>query len=80
MTRFILFALFGPGTWVALAISLTQPATQKQQTDIRCRAKEFKCRMRCDEDTKGGTMARIKCYDRCREDEQDCRKYGDDGP
>jgi hypothetical protein len=76
MTRFILFALFGPGTWVALAISLTQA----QQVDNRCRAKHFKCEMRCNEDTKGGTMARMKCYDRCREDEQDCRKYGDDGP
>lgn len=45
----------------------------------RCRAKAFRCEQRCDDDTKGGTMARIKCYDRCREDENDCRKY-DGGP
>ena len=51
-----------------------------QQAADRCRAKEFKCEARCNEDTKGGTMARLRCYDRCREDEQDCRKYGEDGP
>lgn len=75
MARFILFTLFGPGTWVALAISWNQ-----QQVADRCRAKEFKCERRCNEDTKGGSLARMRCYDRCREDERDCRKYGDDGP
>lgn len=48
--------------------------------DARCRAKEFKCELRCNEDTKGGTMSRLKCYERCREDEADCRKYGNDEP
>lgn len=46
----------------------------------RCRAKEFRCELRCNEDTKGGTMSRLRCYDRCREDEADCRKYGSDEP
>lgn len=46
----------------------------------RCRAKEFKCEMRCNEDTNGGTIARLRCYDRCRENEADCRKYGSDEP
>lgn len=49
-------------------------------TSDRCRAKEFRCELRCNEDTKGGTMARLKCYERCREDEADCRKYGNDEP
>lgn len=46
----------------------------------RCRAKEFRCELRCNEDTKGGTLARLRCYERCREDEADCRKYGADEP
>ena len=77
MTRFILFTLFGPGTWVALAISWNQ---QRQQAADRCRAREFRCEERCNEDTKGGTLPRLRCYERCREDERDCRKYGEDGP
>jgi hypothetical protein len=51
-----------------------------QANSDRCRAKEFRCEMRCNEDTKGGTMSRLKCYERCREDETACRKYGDDEP
>lgn len=46
----------------------------------RCRAKEFRCELRCNEDTKGGTLARLKCYERCREDELYCRRYGDNDP
>lgn len=48
--------------------------------DARCRAKYFKCELRCNEDTKGATMSRIRCYDRCRENEAECRKYRDDEP
>lgn len=46
----------------------------------RCRAKEFKCELRCNEDTRGGTLPRLRCYERCREDEADCRRYGSDEP
>lgn len=49
-------------------------------TSDRCRAKEARCELRCNEDTKGGTLARLRCYERCREDEADCRKYGSDEP
>lgn len=61
--------------WLPLLLLLAAP-----MNDTRCRAKEFKCELRCNEDTKGGTMSRLKCYERCREDEADCRKYGNDEP
>lgn len=50
------------------------------EVSSRCRAKELKCELRCNEDTKGGTLPRLRCYERCREDEADCRKYGNDEP
>lgn len=61
-----------------LLVLLTLGSTM--DLSARCRAKEFRCELRCNEDTKGGTMARLKCYERCREDEADCRKYGSDEP
>lgn len=61
--------------WLLL-LALAAPTDNSQ----RCRAKEFKCEFRCNEDTKGGTLARLRCYERCREDEADCRKYGNDEP
>lgn len=42
----------------------------------RCRTLKFRCELRCNQDTRGATMSRIKCYDRCSEDEQTCRAYG----
>lgn len=59
-----------------LLVLLLSPA----EVSTRCRAKEFKCELRCNEDTKGGTLERLRCYERCREDEADCRKYGNDEP
>jgi len=63
--------------FLLLVTALLAPTTSSTE---RCRAKEFKCELRCNEDTRGGTMSRLKCYDRCREDEADCRKYGSDEP
>jgi hypothetical protein len=48
-------------------------------SDQRCRAQEQRCELWCNEDTKGGTLSRLKCYERCREKETECRKYGSDG-
>jgi hypothetical protein len=57
---------------------LVLAAIHCQDVDSRCRAREFHCELRCNDDTRGGTMARLKCYERCREDEALCRKYGGD--
>ncbi len=45
-----------------------------------CRAQEFRCRLRCEEDTKGATMERLRCYERCESNAAFCRKYGDNQP
>lgn len=63
-----------------LLLLLTMLLTPAASTSERCRAKEFKCELRCNEDTKGGTLTRLRCYERCREDEAECRKYGSDEP
>ncbi len=60
--------------WLLLLL-LATPAS-----DPLCRAKFFRCELRCNEDTKGGTLQRLRCYERCREDEAFCRKYGADEP
>ncbi len=60
--------------WLLLAV-LALP-----MNDQRCRAKEFRCELRCNENTKGGTLGRLRCYERCRENEAECRKYGNDEP
>ncbi len=61
--------------WLLLFM-LTGPV----DSSLRCQAKKFKCDLRCNEDTKGGTLARLRCYERCTENETDCRKYGSDEP
>lgn len=63
-----------------LLLLLTALLLPTSNPSERCRAKEFRCESRCNEDTKGGTLARLRCYERCREDEVDCRKYGSDEP
>lgn len=44
--------------------------------DNICRARESRCELRCGDSTPGGSIQRLKCYDRCREDESWCRKEG----
>jgi hypothetical protein len=63
-----------------LLLLLTLSAAGDMQQAMRCREKKHRCEMRCNEDTKGATMARIKCYDRCNENERFCNKYGSDDP
>lgn len=46
----------------------------------RCRAHEHRCELRCNEDTPGGSLRRLLCYDKCRERESECNMYGDDEP
>ncbi len=46
----------------------------------RCRAHEQRCEMWCQEDTKGGSLARMRCIERCQAKEQHCNRYGDDEP
>lgn len=41
----------------------------------RCKAREFRCELRCNEVTQGGSMKRLACYDECREEEQECRRW-----
>lgn len=40
----------------------------------QCREHEFRCELRCNDSTQGGSMARLKCYARCRAREQECRE------
>ena len=46
----------------------------------RCRAHEQRCEMNCNEDYRGGSLARMRCYDRCRAKELICNREGDDEP
>lgn len=46
----------------------------------RCRAHAQRCDRYCQEDTKGGSLARMRCIERCQEKERDCNRYGDDEP
>jgi hypothetical protein len=46
----------------------------------RCRAHEQRCELFCNEDHPGGSLARMRCYERCRLKEQHCNRYGDDEP
>jgi len=46
----------------------------------RCRAHEQRCEMFCQEDTKGGSLARMRCIERCQQKERDCNRYGNDEP
>lgn len=55
-------------------------AMQGGKTADRCREREFRCELRCNDDTPGGSLKRMRCYERCREDENYCRKYAEDGP
>lgn len=46
----------------------------------RCHAHEQRCELECNEDHPGGSMARMKCYERCQTRESLCRKDGSDEP
>lgn len=50
------------------------------QTSQRCRAHEQRCESNCNEDHPGGSLARMRCYDRCRAKELICNREGDDEP
>ena len=55
--------------WLILsALVLSDPGF----TD-KCAGKEWRCELRCGDKTPGGSMERLKCYDKCREKEQECR-------
>lgn len=66
-------------TLLIMLLALTTPQ-QKLQHSARCRAHEQKCEMRCNEDSPGGSLNRMICYDRCRARELECNQYGDDEP
>lgn len=40
----------------------------------RCRAREWRCELRCGDHTPGGSQRRLDCYDECRAREQECRR------
>jgi hypothetical protein len=42
--------------------------------DQICRQREFRCEIRCSETTPGGSLLRLRCYERCREDEFYCKR------
>lgn len=46
----------------------------------RCRAHEQRCEQFCNEDHPGGSLARMRCYERCRAKELTCNREGDDEP
>ena len=44
------------------------------QADDVCRVREFRCELRCNGSTQGGSMSRLDCYTTCRSEEQYCRR------
>ena len=42
-------------------------------SDDVCRKRRWRCELRCVEDTPGGSMERLRCYERCRDDYLNCR-------
>jgi hypothetical protein len=43
-------------------------------SDNVCRDRRWRCELHCVEDTAGGSMERLRCYDRCQEDYLICRE------
>lgn len=41
-----------------------------------CVSRKFRCEQRCNDDTRGGSLERMRCYERCWEDENYCRQNG----
>ncbi len=42
-------------------------------SDDTCRKRRWRCELKCVSDTAGGSMERLHCYDRCRDDYLNCR-------
>lgn len=42
------------------------------EREARCRARQHRCELRCDNNTKGGSLAQIRCRERCHEKGLDC--------
>lgn len=55
--------------WVLLISVLLQPGWSD-----KCRAREWRCELRCGDKTPGGSMDRLRCYDLCREKERICKE------
>ncbi len=57
-------------------------ATQREQFAQmnRCHAHEQRCEAECNEDHPGGSLARMRCYERCQSRELVCRRDGSDEP
>ena len=59
-----------------VTVLFTRPvicANHAWERDKVCRDRAFRCVLQCNEDTPGGSMARLQCYSRCTEQEHYCR-------
>lgn len=65
--------------WAGRAVWLLYFAYSLQSAS-RCRAHEQRCEMFCQEDHPGGSLARMRCFERCRAKELACNRDGDDEP
>lgn len=68
------------GTVVLSLVLFTSPvltAESNWERDKVCRDRAFRCALRCNEVTEGGSLARLQCYARCEEREGYCRKEGE---
>ena len=52
-----------------LILALLFGATSKDT----CRKRRWRCELRCVEDTAGGSMKRLRCYERCQNNYRNCR-------
>lgn len=59
--------------WV---LSTGARARSPENIDSACRNREQRCEQYCNEDTPGGSLQRMRCYERCREKENACRREG----
>lgn len=79
--------LFGIYAGIAIAVLFSMvvdvyrtDAHSKLLHSARCRTHEQRCENNCNDDYPGGSLARMRCYERCRAKEQTCGQYGDDEP
>lgn len=59
--------------WLMLVCWLGAPTAPDFSRENLCRARAFRCELRCNETTPGGTLERMRCYERCREEHHFCR-------